>query len=419
MTSRVEIGQGKNEQEAKENLREKIGNSKFEIFDMKEERVSWWFFWRKNVTIKAFVELQNQNVSLFENKRIEKRTDELIKLLKQDEVEEKEMKEEVKSSNEEIKKEVKELDKEEPKVENNELLELKNLIIELKDKVDKNEENKLPLALERSKRILTEREIEESLVKKIVKEVYEKVNLELEIEEIKAEKEIEAEMKKIIENKIKIDTPISALNTKIIALVGPTGVGKTTTIAKIGWEFYKAKKTVGFITTDVFRSGAKEQLEKFAKKMDFELKVANNVKQLKDALIYFQNVNPVDHILIDTVGKNMLEEESLNLIKDYLDISNPCSTSLVISATSKVSDIKEILNNFKDIKINSLIFTKTDETLNLGSVLNIFDYTNLPLLYITDGQDITKNIYSPDKEMLFNRIYYNQKIETKNRKVLA
>lgn len=281
------------------------------------------------------------------------------------------------------------------------IAELKLMIETLIQKIGENDGNKiLPMPFEKMKIFLKDQEVEDRTARIFVEKIEEKMRDKPIIED----EEVAISVQKMIESQINIHGPIDKEKVKTIAFVGPTGVGKTTTLAKLGWELHRNDRTVGFITTDTFRSGAKEQLNELAELMDTEVIVARGAKELKEAIQYFENVNQVDHILIDTVGRNPMVNESIEAVSEYLDISNPDLTCLVLSSTSKVKDLKEILAQFKQVKVDGLIFTKLDETFNVGSVLNVFNYTKLPVVYVTDGQDITKNIYAPTKKILAEKI---------------
>src|SRR5699024_10859447 len=137
------------------------------------------------------------------------------------------------------------------------------------------------------------------------------------------------------ETQIRTDTRLKLEDKRIITLVGQTGVGKTTTLVKIGWQLSNKDRSVGFITTDTFRSGAVQQLEGYAEKMGTELIVANGSEELIEAIGYFTYVNQVDHILIDTVGRNYMADDSINVIKEYLEVAQSDVTCLTFSAVSK------------------------------------------------------------------------------------
>ncbi len=204
---------------------------------------------------------------------------------------------------------------------------------------------------------------------------------------------------------IKIDNQLDITNSRIIALVGQTGVGKTTTIVKIGWQLANKNRSVGFITTDTFRSGAVPQLEGYMEKMGTELIVANGPEELTEAISYFTYVNQVDHILIDTIGRNYMDNHSIDTVKQYLESAKPDLTCLTFSAVYKSKDMLEIISQFKEEEFSGFILTKLDETKTAGGLLSIFMETKKPILFVTDGQDVTKNIYIPSHEILAKRMF--------------
>ena len=404
MNNRVVTEYGKSRKEAELNLRKKHPGS--EIFFEREYRKGWKF-WSKEWEIKALLEEKKAKpekevpvkVQKKGNKVEAKESDErkaaLLKMLSNSEDESS-----LKENEQKIQKLMQTVD---------------SLIAKIETDVHKKD---IPLPLEKMETYLKEQEIDHRTARIYVEKVGEKLKNSPVIEE----NEVNEGIRSLIENQINVMGPLKIEDKKIICVIGPTGVGKTTTLAKIGWEYTKKERTIGFITTDTFRSGAKEQLEKYAEKMDAETMVAKSAKELKEAIQYFQNVNKVDHILIDTVGRNPRVDESVQSVKEYLEIAKPKNenemlTCLVLSSTSKVRDLKETLNRFKDIKVNAMIFTKLDETFNVGSILNVFNFTKLPLLYVTDGQDITKNIYAPTKRMISEKIL-NKEAELEG-KILA
>lgn len=180
---------------------------------------------------------------------------------------------------------------------------------------------------------------------------------------------------------------------KTIALIGPTGVGKTTTIGKMAGKLVKEHgKKIGLITTDTYRIAAVEQLETFANILESKIETAKTPKELYDAIDYFKKVNKVDKILIDTVGKSPMFEESIESIKEFMDIAKPDHVSLVLSSTQKNRDMIRILENYKKVNIDSLIFTKLDETLTYGFMIDVLMSTNKGISYVTNGQSVPSDI---------------------------
>ncbi len=391
MNNRVVTEYGKSREEAELNLKKKYPGS--EIFFERTFRKGW-MFGAKTWELKALLEEKKEKPE----KQVSNKKKENNKKTNETNEDDKKSK---------LLKMLAESGEEQSHKENEQrIAKLMKSVDSLIEKIELDANKKaVPLPLEKMETYLKEQEIDDRTAKLYVEKVGEKLKNNPTIEE----EHVNESIRSLIENQISVMGPIKTEDKKIICVVGPTGVGKTSTLAKIGWEYTKKDRTIGFITTDTFRSGAKEQLEQLAKKMDAETMVANSAKELKEAIHYFQNVNKVDHILIDTVGRNPLVDESVSSVKEYLETAKPKNekemlTCLVLSSTSKVRDLKETLNRFKEVKIDSLIFTKLDETLNIGSLLNVFNFTKLPLLYVTDGQDITKNIYAPTKRMLSEKI---------------
>lgn len=396
MTSKVVTEYGKSKQEAELKIKKKYPSSEI-IFERQFRQ--GWKFWSKNWELKAV--LHEEMKQKEKNQKPETTTKNSKKSNSVDAKETDERKAALLKMLANPENQTQEASINEKKIE--QLMKTVDMLLERLNGDDK--KKVLPLPLEKMESYLKEQEVDGRTARIYVEKVEEKFKNVPVIED----SEVNESIRSLIENQINVMGPIKSEDKKIICVVGPTGVGKTTTLAKIGWEIISQNRTVGFVTTDTFRSGAKEQLEQYAQKMDAETKVAKSAKELKEAIHYFQNVNKVDHILIDTVGRNPLMNESIESVKEYLEIAKPKNekemlTCLVLSSTSKVRDLKETLNRFKKVKVDSMIFTKLDETFNIGSILNVFNFTKLPLLYVTDGQDITKNIYAPTKRMLSEKI---------------
>lgn len=185
-----------------------------------------------------------------------------------------------------------------------------------------------------------------------------------------------------------------------IALVGPTGVGKTTTLAKIG-----AKKSiddncnVAFITLDNFRIGAIDQLEKYVNIIGAPLEVANSPRELALLLKKFSGC---DLILIDTVGRSQRDTQMLDELSEFF-VDNPSiDTHLVLSATTQDEVIYEIVKNFERLSINKYIFTKLDEAKSYGQMVNILVRTGRPVSFLTNGQKVPQDFAPASKRRICN-----------------
>ena len=185
------------------------------------------------------------------------------------------------------------------------------------------------------------------------------------------------------------------LKPRIFILVGPTGVGKTTTIAKLAAMHGlgtngEPAKNVRMLTIDNYRIGARKQIETYGEIMGIPVHCVETCQDLKKRIALFDDA---DLILIDTIGKSPREYMKLAEMREILDACGETEeTHLAISATTKTSDIKEILQQFEPFKYRSVILTKLDETMRLGNILSILAEKRKPLSYITDGQMVPQDI---------------------------
>lgn len=181
---------------------------------------------------------------------------------------------------------------------------------------------------------------------------------------------------------------------KIIALVGPTGVGKTTTIAKLAANFaLYEKKDVMLITADTYRIAAQEQLKTYGDIMNLPVAVVFTPSDFAKTV---EENRHRDLIILDTAGRSQKNTMHLNEIKGFIDAVPDIETFLCISLNTKMEDINEIVEKFKETHIDRYIFTKVDETNSYGSALNVIYDTGNALSYITNGQDVPDDIEIAD-----------------------
>ncbi|MEC5422675.1 flagellar biosynthesis protein FlhF [Virgibacillus sp. C22-A2] len=189
---------------------------------------------------------------------------------------------------------------------------------------------------------------------------------------------------------------------KVVHFVGPTGVGKTTTLAKIAADCkLNNKKKVAFITADTYRIAAIDQLKTYAQILEIPIEVAYNSEDYKNAVTKFA---AYDLILVDTAGRNFRDEKYVNELMSSLSASVEITTFLVLSLTAKPNDLSEIVDQFQHLKLKELIFTKIDETRQYGSVLNIAAQKQLGVAYITNGQDVPDDLERVSPEAIANYI---------------
>ncbi len=197
------------------------------------------------------------------------------------------------------------------------------------------------------------------------------------------------------------------ITPKIFILVGPTGVGKTTTIAKLAAINALGMQTkplsVRIITIDNYRIGAKEQIEKYGQIMSVPVVSAENFEQLRKNIALFSR--GVDLILIDTIGKSPHDYKKLAEMKELLAA---CGTTaefhLAISAITKVSDIFEIMQQFESFKYNSIVVTKLDETCRAGNIISALYDARKPVSYITTGQSVPHDIKYATEELFLEHL---------------
>lgn len=189
---------------------------------------------------------------------------------------------------------------------------------------------------------------------------------------------------------------------KFINFVGPTGVGKTTTLAKAAADSILIhNKKVAFITTDTYRIAAIEQLKKYAEILNVPVEVAYNLEDFKRAAERFAEY---DLIFIDTAGRNFRNREYVEDLSKVIDFTTEMETYLVLSLTSKEKDMTDIYQQFSLIQIKQVIFTKADETSTYGTMLNFINQHQLGVAYLTYGQDVPNDIESANPELIVKTI---------------
>ena len=186
----------------------------------------------------------------------------------------------------------------------------------------------------------------------------------------------------------------SAERKRICAFVGPTGAGKTTTLAKIAARSaLEEKLKVGLITTDTYRIAAVEQLKTYARIMEIPIEVVSDKTAFRRALA---KLSDRDLILVDTPGKSSVEPGYIEKLRDLFQIENPVETNLLLPLTSSQDNLAENLARFKPIGYQSIIFTKLDESRHFGMIYNVIDQERKPVSYVTNGQNVPQDIEKID-----------------------
>ncbi len=180
---------------------------------------------------------------------------------------------------------------------------------------------------------------------------------------------------------------------KVLFFVGPTGVGKTTTIAKIASSFrVEQKKKVALLTADTYRIAAAEQLRTYANILEVPFRVVYTAQEITNSINDFKEY---DYILVDTTGhspNNEAQREGMSELINSVETTARKEVFLVLSASTKYRDLMKIADTYKEIADYKLIFTKLDETSTLGNIYNLKMYTGASLSYVTCGQNVPDDI---------------------------
>ena len=259
------------------------------------------------------------------------------------------------------------------------------------------EEKKDPIEplLRHARSILAMNDFSDSYIDWIVRDL--KTQLEAALPAVPTRNEFELLIVDRIVGSVEIDHNSQLHPPKVFALVGPTGVGKTTTIAKIAAIYgtlppEEMRKNVKIITMDSFRVGAYEQIESFGKALSIPVLRADDEAGFYEAL---EKADDAELILIDTIGRSPRDNELNVKLQTMLNVPDRKNTRcyLAVSASMKKIDIDRVFEQFRMFNIVSVIVTKADETQTIGNILSICHDRHVPLLFITDGQMVPRDIH--------------------------
>ena len=271
----------------------------------------------------------------------------------------------------------------------NELAQMKAMLVQVVSK-EKTPEDEMSL-----QQVLKQQEVESDIIDDVV--------LQLPAEAILADKDtplaLEGLKKYLADNVQMADgLELKSRKRKIAALLGPTGVGKTTTLAKIAAQCVLEKGiSTAFITADTYRISAVEQLKTYADILGLPIAIVYTPDELKEAI---QKFRQKQLILIDTAGRSQHNRRQMAELKEFLAVNQNIEKYLVLSATTKNEDAKDIIDKFSVCKPDKVIFTKTDETKSLGIILNILRRKEMRLSYLTNGQSVPDDIVPAEAEKL-------------------
>lgn len=242
---------------------------------------------------------------------------------------------------------------------------------------------------------------ENEFSKEYIKDITDKIKAEFSLEEIEDYEKVEAQVVDWIGESISISKKKPHRPPHVIVIVGPTGVGKTTTIAKIAaQQIIGADKEglqrpeIRLISADITRVAAEEQLRHYGDAMEIQVDKAENAEDIKT--IFRQCKDSTDVILVDTSGYSPNDSESIARLKNKLSVDGlRPDVYLAVTASTKVKDLRNIIQNYEPFAFNSMIITKCDETSQYGNIISVLAEKHKSISFVTFGQAVAKNISRP------------------------
>ncbi|MGM0370209.1 MAG: flagellar biosynthesis protein FlhF [Bacillota bacterium] len=235
----------------------------------------------------------------------------------------------------------------------------------------------------------------------LTKNIFEN-NTSYNLDEPEIKKHLRQELSKMIPEE-KSKAMVEEQEAQAIALVGPTGVGKTTTLAKLAADFaLQQNKKVGLVTADTYRIAAVDQLKTYSEIIDIPLQVAFSPQELATTIDNYEN--DYDLILVDTAGRSQNNELHISELKGFVKKDIIDQVYLVISATTKTEDMKKIVEVYNQLNFDKFIVSKLDETDSLGVIFEALALAKKPISYVTSGQDVPEDIELAETEKIINNI---------------
>jgi flagellar biosynthesis protein FlhF len=235
--------------------------------------------------------------------------------------------------------------------------------------------------------------IENQVAEEIVYQVLDALCRTLTREQLQDEQRVRAELLKVIETSLPESSGIDlkpAGTPHVVAFIGPTGVGKTTTIAKLAANFkLRGRCRVGLITIDTYRIAAVDQLRMYAQILDVPLQVVLTPRELVDAIAKMRDR---DVILVDTAGRSHNDAIRIQELKSFIEAADPDEVHLVLSSAASEKNLLQAVERFNQVRVDKIVFTKLDEAVGFGVVLNVLKRVDKALSYVTMGQDVPDDI---------------------------
>jgi len=242
--------------------------------------------------------------------------------------------------------------------------------------------------------------IEADINEEIARQLIEHIRCEAPNDELADPMLAKARIGRILETEIPVGGPIHATpgRRRLVALVGPTGVGKTTTIAKLAANFrLRQRQNVGLITVDTYRIAAVEQLRTYADIIDLPMEVVSSPREMRSAA---RRLEGLDLILMDTAGRSPRDEIKIQELRSFLSEAEADEVHLVLSSVAGERALVHTAARFASVGTTGMILTKLDEATSLGNLLPLVRSSRLPISYLTIGQNVPDDIETAESGRL-------------------
>ncbi len=295
----------------------------------------------------------------------------------------------------------------------NDLEELQSLVEQLRSQSENSPQRDVPASLFPAFTDMIEADVDEEVARELVE------RLRNESHDLSDAKTVQSQLVEMLESELAVTGPIEVSPTtnphltsrgrgrpgsppianhqppttnqcRTVALVGPTGVGKTTTIAKLAANFrLRENKRVGLITVDTYRIAAVEQLRTYADIIDLPMEVVSTPREMREAV---DRLKHLDLVLMDTAGRSPRDEVRIQELKSLLAEVEPDEVHLVLSAVGSARSLAATADHFAAVGTTAMLITKLDEATGLGNLLSLARRCRLPISYLTDGQNVPDDI---------------------------